>query len=114
MAVDFDEIHMRQAIDQPAGRHLAHASKVICVDLIDRAPCKLRRALRDAVEHLVRPIEEMDRAEDEIQLVPVLLDPTTPSRRVHRIVVQLDPSADLHVGICLAQPLDYLKSTPAW
>ena len=79
MSVNLDQIEMRQAIDQASRRDLANAMEIIRVDLIDVATGKLLGAGRHAVEHLIRALEKVNRPEDEIEPVPILLDPM-PSR----------------------------------
>jgi hypothetical protein len=58
---------------------------------------------------LIDAIKEMDGAENEIEAVPVLLDPPAPCHGVHGIVVQLDPGADFHIRIRGAQPGDFVE-----
>ena len=98
---------MRHAIDQPARRHRADPFVVIGVDLVDVAPRKFR-FLAGVIEGPVAA-QEVDGAEDEIEPVPILLDPAAAVRGVHRIVIQLDAGADFEIGIGLAQPIDFIE-----
>jgi hypothetical protein len=51
----------------------------------------------------------MNRAENEIQLVPVFLDPVSARDRSFGIVVELDASANLYVRIRGADFIDFIK-----
>ena len=73
--MDFDKIEMRKAIDQSSRSHFADTAKVIRVNRIDIASLELLGAARNGVEHLIGAIKEVDRAQDKIELIPVLLDP---------------------------------------
>jgi hypothetical protein len=75
MPVDFHEIEVRQTIDKTRRGDFSHAPKVIGIDFVNVASDELLSAVRDAVEHLLRIVEVMDRPEDEIELVPIFLDP---------------------------------------
>src|SRR5437764_12271830 len=68
MAVDFDKIEMRQAIDQPSRSDFADAAKVIGIKGIDIASLELLGTDRNAVEHLITAIEEMNRAQHKLHL----------------------------------------------
>ena len=80
MAVDFDKIEMRQAIDQPSRSDFTDAAKVIGIKGIDIASLELLGTDRNAVEHLIPAIEEMNRAQHKIQFVPISLNPFAPGR----------------------------------
>src|SRR2546423_11149803 len=80
MAVNFNEIQMREAVDQTACRDFAHPTKIIGVEIVDVTSFELRGAGRNAVEHLHRIIEVMDRSENKIELVPILFDPFSSGR----------------------------------
>src|ERR1043166_7098030 len=99
MSVDLDEIQMRQAIHQPSPGHFPNAAKIIDVNLVDVAPGKLFRTSRDAVEHLIGPVQVVNRTEDEIETFPILFHPLATRGRSLRIVIQLEPSADFYVRI---------------
>src|SRR2546423_4579159 len=60
VAVDLDQVEMRQTIDEASRGDLADAAKVIGVNVVDLAIAKLFGAVRHAVEHLVGPVEIMD------------------------------------------------------
>src|SRR5215471_4739436 len=109
MTVNLDEIEVRQAIRQPGRGDFAHTLKIIFVDFVDAAPDKLPRAVRQAVEHLFGIIEVMDRAENEIEFVPIFLDPISTGGRGLRIVVKLDTGANLHIRVRRAQFLELVK-----
>ncbi len=81
MAMDFYEVEMSEAIDQPSRGNFTDTPKIIRVNCIDISAIELPGAGRNAVEHLIRAIKEMDRAQDKIELIPMLLDPFSPSRR---------------------------------
>jgi hypothetical protein len=51
----------------------------------------------------------MDRAENEIEPVPVFLDPLPTSGGTFRIVIQLEASTNFHIGICVAQFIDFVE-----
>ena len=109
MSVNLDQVQMRQAIDEAGCRHLANATKIIDVDLIDVATSKLLRTGRHAVEHLIGAVEVMDRAENEIEFVPVLFHPASAGGGSLWIVIELDPRANFHVGISRAQFFDLIE-----
>src|SRR6059058_2284792 len=109
MPVDLDQIEMRQTIDQASPRDFANSPKVIVVDFVDIAANKLLRAVGNAVEHLVRIVQVMDRAEYKIEFVPVFLDPPSTRDRRLRIVVQLDSSANLYVRICRSKFVELVE-----
>ena len=109
MTMDFDEIQMGEAIDQPSRCHFADTAKVIGVNSINIASVELLGASRDTVEHLVAAIEEMDGSQNKIEFVPMLLDPFSPSRRVYGIVVQLDARANFEIAIFFAQTIDFIE-----
>src|SRR6266404_3404973 len=94
MAVNFDEIEMGETIDKSAGSDFAHASEIIRIQIVDVTTFKLLRACRNAIEHLIVALEEMHGAENEIEFVPIFLDPFSPRGRTLRIVVQLDAGAN--------------------
>ena len=100
---------MGETIDQSGRYYLADTAKVIRVKRVDIPAFELRGALRHAVEHLIGAIKEMNRAQDKIELVPMLLDPLTASRRMDWIVIQLDPSPDSQIGISFAQTIDLVE-----
>ena len=54
----------------------------------------------------------MDRAEDEIQFVPVSFDPVSASRRSLRIIIELDPRANFEIAIIFAKPVDFVEINP--
>jgi hypothetical protein len=109
MAVDLHQVDVRKAIDEPARRHLAHTPEVIGIHLVNRSPGELLCSFRHGIEHLVRPIQIMHGAENEIEALPVLLHPRPSRGGMHRVVIQFDTRADLHLGIRLPQPLDHIK-----
>src|SRR4051812_40084163 len=109
MAVDLDEIEVRQAIDHPGRGNLADAAKVIGVDFVDRPAVELFGAGGNAIEHLIWPLEIVDGAENEIEAIPVLLDPGTARPGSFRIVVELETRPDFHVGVGVAQFVDLVE-----
>src|SRR5262249_41876204 len=60
VTMDLDEIEVSKTIDQSRRCNFADTAKVICIDRIDIPPFELRSAVRDAVEHLVIAIEEVN------------------------------------------------------
>ena len=78
MTVDFDKIEMRKTIDQPSRGHFVNPAKIIGVDRIDIASLELLGTSWDAVEHLISAIEEMDRTQNKIESIPMLLNPFSP------------------------------------
>ena len=60
---------------------------------------ELRGAFRHTVEHLIGAIEEMNGAQDKIELVPMFLNPVSASGRVNWIVIELDAYPDSQIGI---------------
>jgi len=109
MPVDFDQIEVGQTIDQTGGGDFAKAPKVIFVDFANIAPDELFGAVRDAVEHLGRIVEVMNRAENEIEFVPIFIDPVSARGRSFGIVVEFDAGANLHIGIRGAELIDFIK-----
>jgi hypothetical protein len=97
MAMDLDQIEMRQTIDQTRRGDLANPPEIIGINLVDIATGELFSAGRDAVEHLIGPIEIVNGAEDEIEPVPIFLYPRAPGGGRFRIVVQLEAGANFNV-----------------
>src|SRR6267378_7964319 len=83
--------------------------KVVLVNLVNAMPDKLSRAIRHAIEHLGRVIEVMNRAEHEIEFVPILFDPFSSGTRSLRIVIELDAGTDFQIGIRDAQFIDFIE-----
>src|SRR4029453_162830 len=106
MTMDFYEVKMSEAIDKPRSGNLTDTPKIICVNGIDISAVELPSPGRNAVENLIRAIKEMDRAQDKIELIPMLLDPFSPSRGANRVIIQLDPGTDFQVGVSFPQTLD--------
>ena len=75
MAMDLDQIEVRQTVDKAGRGNSANPLKVIGVNFINITADKLFRAIGDAIEHLTRILEVMNGSEDEIELVPIFLDP---------------------------------------
>ena len=109
MTMDFDEVEMSKAVDEPNRRYFADAAKVIIVNGINIAPFELLSAHRDAVEHLIVAIKKVDGAQDKIELIPMLLDPFSPGFRVDWIIVQLDAGANFQIDIFVTQTVDFIK-----
>src|SRR6266705_3475923 len=93
MTMDFDEIEMCKAINEPSRCHFADTAEVIGVNCIDIASFELRSPGRDAVEHLISAIKEMNGAQHKVEFVPISFDPFSSGCRVDWIVVELDPRA---------------------
>ena len=83
--------------------------KVVLINLVDAPPDKLSRAVGQAIEHLGRVIEVMNRAEHEIEFVPILFDPFSSGTRSLRIVIELDAGTDFQIGIRGAQFIDFIE-----
>ena len=97
---------MRHAIDQPARRHRTNALVIVGVDFVDFAPfefCFLAGVIEGPVA------QEMDGTENEVESVPIFFDPRAAGGRVDRIVIQLDPGANLHIGIGCPQAIDFAE-----
>src|SRR5205809_167875 len=109
MTMDFNEIEMGEAIDQTRSCYFSDTTKIIGVHHVDIAAFELRRAIRHAVEHLIGVIEEMNRAQNKIEFVPMLLNPVSASRRVNGIVVELDASANSKIGVSYTQTIDLIE-----
>ena len=109
MAMDFDKIEMRQAINQTRCGDLANTAKVVFINFVDVAPNKLFRAVGHAVEHLLRIVQVMNRAENEVEFVPIFLDPLSARARSLRIVIELDPGANFHIRIDGAKFIDLIE-----
>src|SRR5438045_1850368 len=103
MTVDLDQIEMRETIDRARRSDTADPPKIIGVYFVDIAAGELLGAGRDAVEHLIGPIQIVNGAEDEIEPVPVFFHPGAPGPGRFRIVVQLEAGANLDIGICAAE-----------
>ncbi len=112
MTVDFDQIQMGKAIDQPRRGHFADTVKIILVNRVDIPAIELPGAIRHAVEHLIGAIKEMNRAQDKIEFVPMFLNPVSASRRVSRVVIELDARPDLQIGISFPQTIDFIEVDP--
>jgi hypothetical protein len=52
----------------------------------------------------------MNRAQDKVELVPMLLNPIPSGPRVNGIVVELDPGADSQIGISFPQTIDFIEA----
>src|ERR1700730_15629981 len=109
MAVDLDEIKMGETIDESRRSNLAHATKVIRINVVDVAILELRRAGRHAIEHLIVALKVMYGAEHEIETLPIFLHPLATRRGSFRIVIQLDACTDFHIRIFLAQLVDLIE-----
>jgi len=109
MTVDFDQIQMSEAIDQPRRCYFTDTAKIIGVNRVDTPAFKLRGAIRHAVEHLIGASKEMNRAQDKIELVPMLLNPVSASRRVDWVIIELDARADSQIGISFPQTIDFIE-----
>src|SRR5260370_21908755 len=83
--------------------------KVVLINLVDATPNKLSRAVRHTIEHLGRVIEVMNRAEHEIEFIPILFDPFSSGTRSLRIVIELDAGTDFQIGIYGAQFIDFIE-----
>ena len=94
MTMNLNEVDMSEAIDEPRCSHFANTAKVVGVNRIDITAFELPRAIWHPVEHLIGAIKEVHRAQDKIEFVPMLLDPFLASRRVNRIVIELNTGAD--------------------
>src|SRR5262249_59665919 len=68
-----------------------------------------RRAIWHAVEHLLGTSKEVPRAQDKIEIVPMLLNPFAAGSRVIGIVIELAASADVEIGISLSQTSDFIE-----
>ena len=112
MAMNLDEVEMGETIDQARRGDLANAAKIIRVNFIDIAFGELFGASRHAVEHLIGAVEIMDRAENEVEPVPVFLHPRAPGCGSFRIVIELNPGVDLHLRIRRAQFIDLVEIDP--
>jgi hypothetical protein len=51
----------------------------------------------------------MHRAQNKIELVPILLDPASASRRMDWVVIQLDARPDSQIRISFAQTIDFVE-----
>src|ERR1700730_3315701 len=109
MAVDLDEIKMGETIDESRRSNLAHATKVICINVVDVAILELRRAGRHAIEHLIVALKVVHRAEHEIETLPIFLHPLAARRGSFRIVIERDAGTDFHVRIFPAQLVDLIE-----
>ena len=109
MTMDFDEVEMSKAVDEPNRRYFADAAKIIIVNGINIAPFELISAHRDAVEHLIVAIKKVDGAQNKIELIPMLLDPFSPGFRGDWIIVQLDAGANFQIDIFVTQTIDFIK-----
>src|SRR5881396_103755 len=109
MTMEFNEIEMGKAIDQTRSCYFPDTTKTIGEHRVDIAAFELRRAIRHAVEHLIGAIEEMNRAQDKIEFVPMLLNPVSAGRRVDWVVIELDARADSQIGISFPQTIDFIE-----
>jgi hypothetical protein len=109
MTMDFYEVKVSEAIDQPGGGNFADTPKIICVNGIDISAAELPGAGRHAVEHLIRSIKEVNRAQHKIESIPMLLNPVSARRRVNGIIVELDAGTDPQIGISLSQTIYFIK-----
>ena len=72
-------------------------------------PGELLRAIGYAIEHLTSPAEVVNGTEDEIESLPILLDPFSSGGTRLRIVIELDPGANFHVRIFFAQTIKFIE-----
>src|SRR4029453_8452702 len=93
VTMDFYEVDMSEAIDKPSRGNFTDTPKIICIDGVDISAIELLGAGRDAVKHLILAIEEMDRAQDKIELIPMLLDPFSPNRCGDGVIILFVPGA---------------------
>src|SRR5207245_5908978 len=108
----FYQVQVGEANDQPRRCYVANEAKVIDVNRVDTPAFKLRGAIRHAVEHLIGASKEMNRAQDKIELVPMLLNPVSASRRVDWVIIELDARADSQIGISFPQTIDFIEVDP--
>lgn len=109
MTMDFDQIQMGEAINQTRRGYLTDTAKVIGVNRVDIPAFKLRGPIRHGVEHLIGAIKEMHRAQHNIELVPMPLNPVSASTRVNWVVIELDARPDSQIGIFFAQTIDLVE-----
>src|SRR5437588_1994820 len=100
---------MGQSIDQSSCDKFPDPAKIIRIQPIDLAVLELGRASRNTIEHLLRIVEVVNRAENEIKFVPVLFDPVSPRVGSFGIVVELDPSPNLYVRISRTELFNFIK-----
>src|SRR5206468_6321660 len=109
MTVDFDKVEMGEAIDQPSRGYFTDPAKVISVNCVDIAALELLGASRDAVEHPIGAIEEMDRTQNKVEFSPMSLNPFPAGSRVNWIVIELNSGADFEIGISFPQTINFIK-----
>ena len=80
MAMDLDEVEVRQTIDQTSCGNFANTPEIIFVYFVDVPADKLPGAVGNIVEHLVWIIEVMNRAQNEIEFFPIFLNPRPAGR----------------------------------
>src|SRR5438067_10748323 len=109
LPIYFHQTEVCKTIDQSARCHFTNAPKIIGVNVIDIAPGKLLRAIGHAIEHLINPTEVVNGTEDEIEPLPILLDPFSSSRARFRVVIKLNPGANLYVRILFTQTIEFIE-----
>ena len=85
--MNFHQIEVGQAINQPTLGQLVDTPKITRVNLIDIAVCELSGSSGHVVEHLISSIEVVNRAQNEVEPFPILLDPPPSVRARLRIIV---------------------------
>jgi len=109
MPMNFDQIQVGQTINETGRSDFANTAKIILVDFVYVSTNKLFRTVRHAVEHLIWIVEVMNRAENEIEFVPILLNPGSTGGGSLRIVIELDAGANLHIGIRGAKLVELIE-----
>src|ERR1043166_8419179 len=110
--VNFDQIEMGQTVYQTGPCYFANAPEVRFINFVNIAADKLFGTIRNAVEHLFRIIEVMNRAENKIQFFPVLLDPFPTARGGLRIIIKFDSGANPQIGMAHAELFEFIEIYP--
>ena len=98
---------MSHAIDQSVRRHLPNSPIIIAINLVDVALgefCFFAGVIEGPVA-----IEKMDRAEDEIEPVPIFLHPFTSGVGMDGVVIQLNPGANSEIRVGIAKAVDHIE-----
>src|SRR5213592_4450964 len=107
--MDFHQIEVGQTIHQATRSDFADTAKIIGVNFINVAFGKLLGSGWYTVEHLIGLAEVMNRAENEIESIPILLDPFSASPAGFRIVIELNAGTNLHVRIFFSKPIEFVE-----
>ena len=104
----FHQIEMSEAIDAAALDQPLELGNIFGEGATRTSACDLA-SLIGPIEHFAFTGEVVDRSQDEIELLPVPLDPPAAGRRGDRVIIQFDSDENFNILVLLSQTLDDFK-----